>query len=65
MNKYRILVYLFCISVLCFSCSENQPLRKQFRQPVPDGGTVTLYWLNGALTKDSVRQQIALLHQKV
>ncbi|MDR3267470.1 MAG: hypothetical protein LBT83_00150, partial [Tannerella sp.] len=63
MYKNRISVYLLCLSVLCFACSDNQQFRQQFRQPAPDGGTVTLYWLNGALTKDSVRQQIELLHQ--
>jgi hypothetical protein len=46
------------------NADEFSRLRDQFVTPPPNAGTVTLYWLNGTITKHGIRQQMQALRDQ-
>ena len=39
-------------------------LRERFVSPPPGSGTVTLYWLNGKITKEGIREQMRAMRDQ-
>ncbi len=51
-----------------FACGQDAPdfvqLRERFTSPPPGSGTVTLYWLNGEITKEGIHQQMRAMRDQ-
>jgi hypothetical protein len=60
-NAINPYILLLAGSFIITAC--NQDLRGRFAQQEQKGGSVSLYWLNGELNGETLKQQIELLQQ--
>jgi len=70
-KSLSLLIFLFFLSVgigksliISHSCDDTIDLKEVFANPIQRSGTVTLYWLNGVINRDTIRTHIELLHKE-
>lgn len=59
-----LLTMLICGASSAAAPDDFSRLRERFASPPRNAGTVTLYWLNGTITKQGIREQMRALRDQ-